>query len=291
MHEYIIGEYFCSKLKSSTVSLNVGKWSLNDLNEVLNIIWEARAKWYHIGLGLELRPGDLDAIRQSNAGIIDDCFTEMVKVWLRSSEDTSHETLANALQQPTVNRVKLAEIILGRSLHKNDATRGNNTELFSHLQSILSDSMTPQEITKLKCQLSDDAEKINTEFSRLILYVIKSFNQRGLPPSTLASHILQSSSCCYLSDTDFSEKIMGADSIDRIMLELRRSRCISFINYHLLEFIIQEVGTADEKEMLEKYLISFKQYCRRCLFEVPQYMFDKPVFDGLQFALKVSSEF
>ena len=257
---------------------------MNDLNRVLHIAWEARAKWYHIGLGLGLKPGDLDAIKKSHFDIVDDCFTIMIKTWLTSSKDTSREKLAEALKQPTVSHVKLAESIQTESFEA-------DKDYFPHLQSVSSVTLSPQEMTKLKCQLINDAEKIKEKFSKLVLYVIKSFNRRELAPRTLASNVLQTDFYPQLNDIAISERIMGADSIDRIMLELRRSRCISFFNHHLLEFVIQELGTVEEKKEFDEYLVSFKDYCKRCLFEVPQYLFDKPLCDEIQFALKVSSEF
>ena len=75
-------------------------------------MWEARSKWYNIGLELGLSSGTLDAIKQSNHHIADDCFRATLMEWLRNSElKPTLCSLANALKSPTVGLAQLAEDI------------------------------------------------------------------------------------------------------------------------------------------------------------------------------------
>lgn len=78
---------------------------------MLNNIWEARAKWYHIGVNLGTSPGTLDAIEKAKNQNPDDCMIAMINDWLNSGTPT-WEALAGA---PMVGYIHLAEQVL---LHK-----------------------------------------------------------------------------------------------------------------------------------------------------------------------------
>ena len=59
--------------------------SINDLGVVIEAVWEARSKWYNIGLKLGISPGTLDAIKGANQNP-DECFTDMIKDWLNNGK-------------------------------------------------------------------------------------------------------------------------------------------------------------------------------------------------------------
>ena len=72
-------------------------------------MWEARAKWYYIGLELGISVGTLDSIEATNQNP-DRCFTTMIKAWLRSGRPKpSWAAVANALKSPMVGYEQLAE--------------------------------------------------------------------------------------------------------------------------------------------------------------------------------------
>ena len=84
--------------------------TVNDLASVQRAVWEGRSKWYNIGLELGLKVGTLDAIRQTNHHVADDCFRETLKKWLSSSNlQPSLRSLADALKVPPVGLELLAE--------------------------------------------------------------------------------------------------------------------------------------------------------------------------------------
>ena len=85
---------------------------MKDLRKVQRVTWEARAKWYNIGLELEINPGTLDVIQGNNRDI-DDCFRAMLTSWLKMVQPKpTLAALAEALQSPTVGFGRLAEQIL-----------------------------------------------------------------------------------------------------------------------------------------------------------------------------------
>jgi hypothetical protein len=87
-----------------------GELSIDNLRDVLKTMWEARVKWYYIGLELSISPGTLDSISKANNQNPDDCLTVMIKDWLRSGKPKpSWAALANALKSPMVGYAQLAE--------------------------------------------------------------------------------------------------------------------------------------------------------------------------------------
>ena len=83
-----------------------------DLCSILSAAWEARVKWYNIGLGLKITPGTLNVIQANNRDI-DDCFRAMLMTWLKMVQPKpTLAALAEALQSPTVGFEDLAEQVL-----------------------------------------------------------------------------------------------------------------------------------------------------------------------------------
>ena len=73
------------------------------------MFWKARAKWYNIGLELEIDPGTLNVI-EGNDKNIDNCFRVMLTTWLKMVQPKpTLAALAEALQSPTVGFGHLAE--------------------------------------------------------------------------------------------------------------------------------------------------------------------------------------
>ena len=82
---------------------------MKDLRKVQRATWEARAKWYNIGVELEIDPGTLDTIKGNNDDI-DDRFRAMLMTWLKTVEPKpTLAALAEALQSPTVGFGHLTE--------------------------------------------------------------------------------------------------------------------------------------------------------------------------------------
>ena len=273
-------------------------WAIGDLHHVLNMTWDAREKWYCIGLGLGLTAEDLDRIKDNNSCNVDECFIGAMKAWLNRGVNTDPKRLSKALRQRTVNFIKLANTI-NVADHEVQTTKtaqspiqleniADNWEIFPHF-CFDSLGLNAHEITKLKVQLHDDAEKMETDFSRFVLSIIMSFKRRELSPQDLASYVIHIGSL--FDDDSATDAIMTADSIDKIMIELRKRKYVTVFNYHLLENIIKDLGTDSEKESFKNYFRSFKEYCKRSLFEVPQFLYDKVSTDRIKFALKVSDKF
>ena len=80
--------------------------------------WEARNKWFNIGLGLNLEVGDLKAISQRNRDDVDDCFRDMLEKWLRTSLRPMQSNLITVLREKTVGFNQLAEELESKILKR-----------------------------------------------------------------------------------------------------------------------------------------------------------------------------
>ena len=88
-----------------------GELSTKDLRKVQRAAWDARAKWYNVGLELDIDPGTLDTIKRDNDNS-DDRFRAMLMTWLKMVEPKpTWEALAEALRSPTVGCGHLADLI------------------------------------------------------------------------------------------------------------------------------------------------------------------------------------
>jgi len=86
-----------------------GHLTLDDLSEVRGALYDARSKWYHIGIELKLSVGTLNAIR-SEYSDKNDCLTEMCSHWLKCAHPhPSWVALTKALERPPVGEGHLAQ--------------------------------------------------------------------------------------------------------------------------------------------------------------------------------------
>ena len=100
----------------------------SNLGKVQDLIWDARPKWFNLGLNLDIDQATLTMIKQSNVNG-DDCFREMLSEWLKSVEPSWEELLA-ALRKPSVGHKQLAKKIAGKfSIEFDDSDEGNSTSV------------------------------------------------------------------------------------------------------------------------------------------------------------------
>ena len=93
-----------------TLYIHVGCLSIDNLGDVLEAVWEARSKWYNIGLKLGVSVGTLDSISKAANQNPDDCLTAMIKDWLRNGKPKpTWAAVAKALKSPMVGYAQLAE--------------------------------------------------------------------------------------------------------------------------------------------------------------------------------------
>ena len=93
------------------VCIHTGILTDRDLKVVLREVWEARSKWYYIGLELGLSTGILDAIKTENRSEYQTCLTECLKWWIAHEVLPTWLVIIEALRSPLVGMNQLAEMI------------------------------------------------------------------------------------------------------------------------------------------------------------------------------------
>ena len=80
--------------------------------------WDLRNKWKDIGIELGIDPASLDVIKQNNNGNPDDCFKDVMQLWLRNANtDPTLEQLDKALTAKTViGKWTIYDIVLHQSV-------------------------------------------------------------------------------------------------------------------------------------------------------------------------------
>ena len=106
-HRIWLGE--SRTLGSATGPAVAGHLTIKDLRKVQQAAWNARTKWYNIGLELEIDPEMLNVIEGNNKDI-DNCFRAMLTTWLKTVDPKpTLAALAEALRSPMVGHEHLAE--------------------------------------------------------------------------------------------------------------------------------------------------------------------------------------
>ena len=101
-----------SYLDSTAVSAGLLNHELTDadLRDVREKTWDARNKWFDIGIELGLRHADLTAIRRQHGDDPNACFTEMLALWLNTKRASWADLIA-ALKHPVVGFGSLADTL------------------------------------------------------------------------------------------------------------------------------------------------------------------------------------
>lgn len=77
---------------------------------VQKAIWDARVKWFDLGVALKMYTASLEAIKLRNKDNPDDCMTELLLEWLNQADPRpTWSCVVTALREPTVGFEQLAE--------------------------------------------------------------------------------------------------------------------------------------------------------------------------------------
>ena len=83
-----------------------------DLKTVRAALWDARCKWYDIGVELDLDTATLDSINTTHCKQVEDCFREVLSKWLEvATPCPSWKALVKALRSPAVDFPQVASKI------------------------------------------------------------------------------------------------------------------------------------------------------------------------------------
>ena len=272
-----------------------------NFRDVFNKVWKASASWYSLGIQLGMEISQLDVINLDNRNDTGSCFREMINLWLRQ-ENPNWQDMISALRHESVNQNQLATLIQTALIDSESAQSAQIDQPHTTLVRIESgdgyawnsdeptvdkafrylefDKMTEYDKEELKATLRRDTEQIRKEFVHLLVGMRKSFKAASLSldPQELARSVRAIAMCEPSTESlGSSLKIDEVNSINRFIDQLEDNNYISFINYHIVEFLIEAYGSEEDKDKLQNYISNFKDYCERSVFEVPQDAYPRKV--------------
>ena len=87
---------------------------------------------------------------------------------------------------------------------------------------------------------------------------------------------------------DRSQELKEATTIDDVFYILREYH--SFFHHEIIKYIVEKLGTEEDKVELEKYIEDFTEYCKRSVFECPFPSGSKKSPHFVDLVMKVDSE-
>ena len=149
------------------------------------------------------------------------------------------------------------------------------TNLFPYLDVT---GLADENIVDLEERLISDTRDIMTKFSDFSLCVRESLEEMDIPVDKLqdcilSAVVLQKDQRVSALDTEHKKLVLAANSLARIFCILRVYDYISFLNYQIIELLIQRHGNTDDNKRLKQYLVDLKTFCQRSIFEVPSSAF------------------
>ena len=115
------------------------------------------------------------------------------------------------------------------------------------------------------------------KFQHVVSVAIKSLMKQGVTVDELVSHLMtlgtfdpvKKEAQMPLLQNCYAD-LLNAKTIPKVFLTIREY--ISFFNYDIIDLIITELGTEEDKQELEKYKGEFQLYAKRRIYEcLPQF--------------------
>ena len=116
--------------------------------------------------------------------------------------------------------------------------------------------------------------QISKKYASLTSSLRSSLKQQGITPAQLVEKLMDLAGFLPLREgvkrqllENRTSEFSKARSIEEIF-HILKEYC-SFYNHEIIKYIVEELGTNDDKAKLEKYKEDFTDYCRRSVFECP----------------------
>ena len=156
--------------------------------------------------------------------------------------------------------------------------------------------LTDGQREKLRSRLRVESQDIMFEFAKLLSKVYKSLCEQKVPLDTLVTHLLSLGAFDPVSNDSqkpllkaVSKELQTASSIEKVLFIIRDYT--SFFNYHVIEHIVDGLGTDQDRVELQNYKEHFHQYCERRIYECPLVYGPTSIAHHAELVLKVDSVF
>ena len=234
-------------------------------------LWDARSKWYNIGLQLHMKASDLDSIKLQNMGNPDECITQLLKTWLQQRRPPpTWNAIITALRSPTVGLPNKAD-----KMENDDSDSDNDGSIKAAAdkkgQDVCSaDKKTFQDITKLEgvsrdkleSKLEFDSENIQLEYETFCNKFFDSLKRISV--KRLVEYLEGLKVLKKMSSPKILENISNFNDIKRVIKEHS-----TFFDYRPVEYMIKSVGLESVKKELEEYKDKLEVYFTERTFKCP----------------------
>ena len=156
--------------------------------------------------------------------------------------------------------------------------------------------LTPEQQEGLSIRLCVESEDIVRKFGHLHSRVYESLCERNIPVDKLVTHLLSLGAFDPVHKESqkpalqtFFQELRNAKSIEDVLYIIRD--CISFFNYHVIEHIVNELGTDQDRTELQNYEREFDEYSKRRIYECPPVYGPMSDADHADLVVKVDSVF
>ena len=154
--------------------------------------------------------------------------------------------------------------------------------------------LTPEQQERLKIRLCVESEDIERKFWHLHSRVYESLRERNVPVDRLVTHLLSLRAFDPVSKESqkpllqtFFRELRSAGSIEEVLWIIKDY--FSFFNYHVIEHIVVELGTEQDRVELQNYEKEFDQYSKRRIYECPPVYGSKSNAGHADLVVKVDS--
>ena len=128
----------------------------------------------------------------------------------------------------------------------------------------------------LEHRLRSETKKMILSFADLTRTMSRSLEHREVKVKVLAASLLTLGA--------FKSGVAKKSLLEEDETSIRQASCIadifmtltdyiSFFNYEIIEHIVKDLGTENDRANLDRYVTAFKAFCRRSVFEVPSQVF------------------
>jgi len=169
----------------------------------------------------------------------------------------------------------------------------STTSSFSYLKV---SGLTPEQEEGLRIRLCVESEDIVHKFWRLHSRVYESLRERNVPVGRLVAHLLSLHAFDHVyKDSQkpalqsFIKELRSAGSIEDVLFIIRDY--FSFFNYHVIEHIVEGLGTDQDRAELQNYEREFDECSKRRVYECPPEYGPKSDAEHVDLVVKVDSVF
>ena len=153
-------------------------------------------------------------------------------------------------------------------------------------------SLSEHEKADLEVQLRSDIRSIKSKFSDFRVAVRDSLRSRipldDIKDSILSLDAFTDGIGVGVLDPIDAQKIESAESLSRVFMTLRTY--ISFFNYEIIERLITQYGTNDDKKQLQDYYKELDTFCQRNVYEIPPNALSNPRPEAKELVLKCTQD-